>query len=84
MNRYHYHFKNEKSCMNFNAFIYVQNNSNLKDKLLWITWLISELNEARSKYYVQFHFCRNSFNAWSALSNVDKGAEIEYKLRLWC
>lgn len=70
--------------MNFNAFIYVQNNSNLKDKLLQITWLISELNEARSKYYVQFSFYRSSFIAWSAASNVDKGAEIEYKLKLWC
>lgn len=70
--------------MNFNAFIYVQNNSNLEDKLLRITWLISELNEARSKYYVQFRFCRSPFNAWSAASNVDKGAKIEYKLKLWC
>lgn len=34
--------------MNFNAFIYIQNNSNLKDKLLRITWLIRELNETRS------------------------------------
>lgn len=70
--------------MNFNAFIYVQNTSNLEDKLLRITWLISELNEARSKYYVQFSFCRSPFNAWSAALNADKGAKIEYKLKLWC
>lgn len=70
--------------MNFNAFIYIQNNSNLEDKLLRITWLISELNETSSKYYGQFSFYRSSLNTWSVASNVDKGAEIEFKLKLWC
>lgn len=70
--------------MNFNEFIYVQNNSNIEDKLLWIAWLISELNQTRSKYYGQFSFYRCFLTAWSVASNVNKRAEVEFKLKLWC